>query len=137
EPRRRSRGVPHPVEQGAILERSERAAGSGDDDDVRVRQRARGVGRHDDETAVGRDGPLLGGDEPDAGVRPRTDHLIWTDQVERGEAIVEDERDLHGGDDAGTAALAARTISGRFLPARPLVRPTSTSWCSTTRGTRS
>src|SRR5262249_24782244 len=119
EPGRRSRRVPDPVEQGTVLEWSERAAGSGDDDEVRVRQRARRVGRYDDEACIGPDGALFGGDEPDAGVRPRTDHLVRTDQVERREAIVEDERDLHAGDDAGTAALAARTFSGRFLPAEP------------------
>ena len=50
---------------------------------------------HREHAVVGAHGPGLGGDERDARAGQAAEHLVGPDRVERGEAVVEEDRDVH------------------------------------------
>ena len=85
-----------PVEHPLVAEQVARPEAAGDDDDVRLRQVLQPRGRLEREHSVV--GPYERGlvRKPcDTGVGQARQHLVGADRVERGEAIVHGDRDVH------------------------------------------
>ena len=93
------------------------------DDDERVdrapHRRERPVG-HDARAPHGDDRPGLRRGDDELVPARHAEHLVRPDQVERGDAGIDDEDDAaaHAGHSARRRRLAAMTFSGRFLPPR-------------------